>query len=144
MSKIELFKTDVSNINAFSVQLKQSSPRITEVRFSTHGCPYYESIMFSGLVLQNREEVYTIHNVEEMRAHLSQIALQSSKITLNGQRSIYAQTSPINLFHGHVSRHLQANRVGDTVEWENTSHGRILKNLETEKSKILINPQKPL
>ena len=74
MSKIELFKTDVSNINAFSVQLKQSSPRITEVRFSTHGCPYYDSIMFSGLVLQNREEVYTIHNVEEMLKHFTQIA----------------------------------------------------------------------
>ena len=136
MSKIELFKTDVSNINAFSVQLKQSSPRITEVRFSTHGCPYYESIMFSGLVLQNREEVYTIHNVEEMRAHLSQIALQSSKITLNGQRSIYAQTSPINLFHWHVSRHLQANRwgdysrVGEHIAWEDTKKFRDQKSKE--------------
>ena len=69
-----------------------------------------------------------------MRAHLRQIALLSFKFTLNGQRSIYAQTSPINLFHGHVSRHLQANRwgehsrVGEHIAWEDT------KKLETNKN----------
>ena len=64
MSKIELFKTDVSNINAFSVQLKQSSTRITEVRFSTHGSPYYESIMFTGLV--HRSQRFEMEISEEI------------------------------------------------------------------------------
>ena len=64
-SKIELFrekiaelvKTSVSNVDVFSVQLKQLSPPVADIRFSAHGSPYYEAIMLNGLVLQNREQV---------------------------------------------------------------------------------------
>ena len=52
-----LVKTKTENVDVFSVQLYQTRPPITDVRFSAHGSPYYNPIKLNGLVLQHRAEI---------------------------------------------------------------------------------------
>ncbi|MCL4133902.1 UNVERIFIED_CONTAM: hypothetical protein GTU68_064760, partial [Idotea baltica] len=53
----KLFETNIENIDVFSVQLYDSRPPITDVRFSVHGSLHYQPVRLNGLVLQHRSEI---------------------------------------------------------------------------------------
>lgn len=52
-----IMKTKTENIDVFSVITRQERPPITDIRFSVHGSPYYESVYLDGTVAVNRDHI---------------------------------------------------------------------------------------
>ncbi|XP_074602495.1 neural cadherin isoform X1 [Brevipalpus obovatus] len=52
-----IMKTKIENIDVFSVITRRERPPITDIRFSVHGSPYYESVYLDGTVAVNRDHI---------------------------------------------------------------------------------------
>ncbi|XP_021703018.1 neural-cadherin isoform X1 [Aedes aegypti] len=53
----ELLNIDKKNVDVFSVQIKQKSPAITDVRFSARNAYYFKAVQLNGVVLLHKEDI---------------------------------------------------------------------------------------
>lgn len=65
-----LVKTDVKNVDIFTVLSRQERPAITDIRYSAHGSPYYKPSSLDGIVALHREQVSSLPNVLVVRSSL--------------------------------------------------------------------------
>uniref|UniRef100_A0A6E8VYJ9 Cadherin n=2 Tax=Anopheles coluzzii TaxID=1518534 RepID=A0A6E8VYJ9_ANOCL len=90
----ELLNVDVKNVDVFSVQMKDRSVPLTDVRFAVHGAYFYKAVQLNGVILLHKEEIEQEVGINITMVNVDECLLENADCAGSCTSIIEVQTNP--------------------------------------------------
>ncbi|EAA14580.4 AGAP009717-PA, partial [Anopheles gambiae str. PEST] len=90
----ELLNVDVKNVDVFSVQMKDRSVPLIDVRFAVHGAYFYKAVQLNGVILLHKEEIEQEVGINITMVNVDECLLENADCAGSCTSIIEVQSNP--------------------------------------------------